>query len=52
MRLVRPPLVRMDVTMSSLSSKAFSCSSVVRCSLLSGFNTESTEERKKAIRFY
>lgn len=44
MRLVRPPLVRMDVTTSSLSSKAFSCSSVVRCSLLSGSNSESTAE--------
>lgn len=50
MRLVRPPLVRMDVTMSSLSSKAFSCSSVVRCSLLSGSNTESTEERKRGTK--
>lgn len=50
MRLVRPPLVRMDVTMSSLSSKAFSCSSVVKCSLLSGSNTESTEERTRGTK--
>lgn len=44
MRLVRPPLVRMDVTMSSLSSKALSCSSVVKCSLFPGSNRESTVE--------
>lgn len=50
MRLVRPPLVRMDVTMSSLSSKAFSCSSVVKCSLLSGSNTESTEECTRGMK--
>jgi len=47
MRLVRPPLVRMDATMSSLSSKAFSCSSVVKCSLFSGSSRESTGEGGK-----
>lgn len=44
MRLVRPPLVRMEVTTSSLSSKALTCSSVLKCNLLSGSNRESTIE--------